>query len=233
MKTQISKLIELALSDEAIDALIEQREELPRIINELKKEIATTTSLLENQSGAIAKLEQQKKQKELDLLEKNDWIQSRESKTKEIKTNKEYHAALKEVTQAKKNVNSLEEEIKSLAAQIEEAKTKIAEVEKTALESKERLEAEINEKNNELNNLESQIAEKQNIKVSTEQTTEAQILSRYKSIKSKISPALARAENGFCLECYTKIPPQIYIELQRLEKLIVCPRCHRLLYIPE
>ena len=58
------------------------------------------------------------------------------------------------------------------------------------------------------------------------------LLDRYKQIqglRNGIAVAFAEAER--CLGCNMKIPPQIYNEAVRAEKLVSCPNCHRILVI--
>jgi predicted nucleic acid-binding Zn-ribbon protein len=42
--------------------------------------------------------------------------------------------------------------------------------------------------------------------------------------------AVTAAAEGLCLACRLSFPPQFYIELQRNEKISVCPNCGRLIY---
>ena len=45
--------------------------------------------------------------------------------------------------------------------------------------------------------------------------------------------AMAEARQGACLVCHIHIPPQMYNELQRVDRLKNCPNCERIIYWDE
>lgn len=42
--------------------------------------------------------------------------------------------------------------------------------------------------------------------------------------------AVVEVKNGVCRGCFMNVPPQLYIEVQRGNDLILCPQCNRFLY---
>jgi len=42
--------------------------------------------------------------------------------------------------------------------------------------------------------------------------------------------AVINVKNEICMGCFMNIPPQLYIEVQRENSLILCPQCSRILY---
>lgn len=58
----------------------------------------------------------------------------------------------------------------------------------------------------------------------------AAVLARYeKLLASKEGPAVARIERDACEVCYRGIPPQRIIEIRKLDKLVSCEGCGRIL----
>jgi hypothetical protein len=56
-------------------------------------------------------------------------------------------------------------------------------------------------------------------------------LEKYEFLRNRLQGlALAEARQGACLVCHIHIPPQMYNDLQRRDRLITCPSCHRILY---
>jgi len=49
--------------------------------------------------------------------------------------------------------------------------------------------------------------------------------------------AVVAVSDGICKECHMNIPPQLWNEIIRNDKLNLCPNCHRILYyklpVPE
>ncbi|RPJ48323.1 MAG: hypothetical protein EHM19_02125 [Candidatus Latescibacterota bacterium] len=58
----------------------------------------------------------------------------------------------------------------------------------------------------------------------------AAVLARYeKLLASKEGPAVARIERDACEVCYRGVPPQRIIEIRKLDKLVSCEGCGRIL----
>lgn len=231
MKNELTSLAELSKIDSEIDVLVSQREEIPSLLSELQAKQAAQHAGVASKKAEIASLEAEKRQKELEKAEKIEWVTKRDERLRDIKNNKEYHAALKEITQAKKIVAQLEEDLKRLDERLVEENSKIADLEKNSVETVSSIELEMTQKQELAVTLEVQIKEKSSIRLDQETKINPSILKKYKTIKNRVSPALALAQDGTCLECHTRVPPQMYIELQKLNQLISCPRCHRILFI--
>ncbi|MDR2338895.1 MAG: C4-type zinc ribbon domain-containing protein [Deltaproteobacteria bacterium] len=57
-------------------------------------------------------------------------------------------------------------------------------------------------------------------------------VARYrKASEGRPGTALAAVDNSTCLACHMNIPPQLYNELFKNDKIMLCPHCHRIMYI--
>ena len=57
------------------------------------------------------------------------------------------------------------------------------------------------------------------------------LLKRYQLLRAnRAGIALAPVNRGTCQVCHINLPPQLYIDLQRNEKMIHCPNCQRIIY---
>jgi predicted nucleic acid-binding Zn-ribbon protein len=57
-------------------------------------------------------------------------------------------------------------------------------------------------------------------------------VARYrKAAENRPGRALAAVDDSTCLACHMNIPPQLYNELHKNDKLMTCPHCHRIMYI--
>ncbi|MBI4411464.1 MAG: hypothetical protein HY541_03155 [Deltaproteobacteria bacterium] len=231
MKNELVKLIELSKIDAEIDAMAEAREELPSQIDKLQSQLNELENSLNEKKQELILWEKDKKTREQELTEKKDWIAKREGILKEIKTNKEYHAALKEVAQAKKAITDIESALLQLMGRIDERTKELADLEKEVIEKKPPIEEQIRGKKGQIGVLEQQVGDKTAERIQKEKELEEGLLKKYKTIKARLSPAVAPAGRGVCLECNMNIPPQLYLELQKFKQVISCPRCHRILYL--
>ena len=55
----------------------------------------------------------------------------------------------------------------------------------------------------------------------------------FKLIENKRGLAIVEAKNEICRGCNMNIPPQLYVELKRIDKIHTCPQCGRILYWKE
>lgn len=231
MKEDLAQLIALAAIDQEIDILLEQRENFPSQVSELEQKLKEVSSSLAAKKEEIRHLEAEKTRFESELSEQRDWIAKREEAVKQIKTNKEYHAALKEVAQTKKTVQTLDESLLSVMTRLEEETPKVAELESSITKESESIRAEIGALKGKIATLEGEIFARTAARKEKEATMKEVIVRRYRMIKTRVAPALAKTARGTCLECNTRIPPQLYIELQKFSAIITCPRCYRILYL--
>ena len=148
-----------------------------------------------------------------------------------VKTNKEYQVLLREVDDNKKRKDALE--------------TQMLEY----LEEKDRLSKIVEQTESEYSMLKEQIEAEQG-KIEQQSTSDQEDLQGYldsqKEIGKNLDPflmnrfakiskmtnglAVVAVSNEVCMGCYMNIPPQLYIEVQRANKLISCPQCSRILY---
>lgn len=233
MKQQLLQLVTLSKIDVEIDELEAQKNEVPQLIAELESQIQEIDRSFNQGSEEVEKLQSQKRQKEMGVSEQKEWIEKASHRLTEIKTNKEYHAHLKEIEGAKKRIAGLEEDLLKIMMQIEEKSPQLGELKNSIGDKKSSVEKQIAEKKVLLASLTETIVEKQNIRLEQTKQVDPSFLERYQAIKNRLQTAMALTHAGSCLECNTRIPPQLLIELQKFTQVITCPRCHRILYLEE
>ncbi len=231
MKANISHLREL----QAIDLKI----------SILDKEIAAGSTEIDNRrisleghkdtivqlSDKIAANEQRRRELEAELADEQVRIKDRQAKMMNVQTNREYQSILKETedskkanTQREEAVVLLMEQIEALTAQIEEENKICAEDEKMLAEDI----AAVEKKTSQFSAEKSKIMKAREGKISG---LSASLLKKYTAIRDKrnglaIVPVIA----GVCRGCFMNIPPQLYNDLMKEDKLISCPTCHRIMF---
>jgi predicted nucleic acid-binding Zn-ribbon protein len=211
----------------------------------IEKKLAGVDERVEALSGQLNAFEQQVEQErlQLDILKRQYQADENEVKTVEnsiaksddklrsVKTNKEYQSMLKEIDDLKLKKTSIEDRMIEALENIEIAERKIASL-KADLEDMKR---EIKGEQEEIR----QAAEEHRLELEELKEERNEIWAR---IDSKLQHMYARAKhhgNGIavaavqdavCQECRMNIPPQAFIELQRLNELSMCPHCQRIIY---
>ncbi|MBF0317829.1 MAG: hypothetical protein HQL04_06605, partial [Nitrospirae bacterium] len=52
-------------------------------------------------------------------------------------------------------------------------------------------------------------------------------------LQRKNSLAVVKADKEVCLGCYMNIPPQLFVEVMRNDRIITCPQCGRIMYYDD
>lgn len=206
--------------------------ELPKELEEIDSIIQARKRSLDAVDEEIAELNKRREPLEADLKENQTILNAADARIKRIKTNKEFLALQREGDIAKKRKVDIEEQLLSLMERIEirtkdrEKILKTFEVDRTVLDEK---------KDNLLSNqqeLERVIAVLKDKIGELREKVDHVLLSKYDRIKEKRKGlVVVQCVDGVCRGCHMHIPPQLYNELVRADKLITCPVCQRILYI--
>ncbi|MCK5100115.1 MAG: nucleotide-binding protein [Desulfobacteraceae bacterium] len=163
-----------------------------------------------------------------------DRIRKSNEKLRMVKTNKEYQALKRELDDNTKRKLSLEDELFDHTEKKEEIEKKLEEREKDFVQLTEKINSEKEDidKNSkdDLGSLEEYKAKKKKLGVNLD----SKIFEQFKIIaKMHDGEAVAQGKNEVCMGCFMNIPPQLFIEIQRGDKLIKCPQCSRFLFFNE
>ncbi len=151
-----------------------------------------------------------------------------------VKTNKEYQILLREVDDNKKRKDAFETEFLEYIDEKENIEESVQESQKEFDLLKDQIEAEqtdIEKKTIDDRELLEEYLTQQN---EIGKNLDSSLMERFTKI-SKMNQGLAviNVDNAICRGCFMNIPPQLYIEVQRGNSLILCPQCSRILYYKE
>ncbi len=181
----------------------------------------------ENLSTAIMNC----KDSEIEIQIVDDRIIKSNETLRMVKTNKEYQILLREVDDNKKRKDVFETELLEY------------------LDAKEEIEEDVQESEKEYDLLKEQIGAEQK-DIEKKSTDDRELLDEYLTQQNKIGRdldsslmkqfakiskmnqglAVVNVKNEICMGCFMNIPPQLYIEVQHGNSLILCPQCSRILY---
>lgn len=234
MQEQLRYLVELQILENKKAELIRRREETPLKIAALDKEFAAFESEYLLKKTEHDHAVQLRRAEEKDIADLEARIRRSRQKEHEVKTNREYHALLKEIQDLQDEIRAREDHVLELMEKIEklakELKSLGQELEKRRKDVEEKKAAlqresdQVEDKIAHLERLQAQVRERIDPPLFTKWTTLAQ---RYKGV------AVAPVSHGVCQICHLNIPPQRFIELLRDQDILTCPHCHRFIYHPE
>lgn len=232
MLQRLQKLIELQEIDQAILQRTREIEtNIPVRISEITKQSDKLGKEIENLRLRTEEIERKRKQKEREVQDIEEKIKKLKARTPEIKTNKEYQALIKEIETAEKEKFRIEDEILNLMEITEQVKTEV----------------KLQEAEYKKNRAELEIRKKEILELQEKLKKELEGLRQRRSeIVKEIEPddyelymsllekgkgiALTTAIDAVCQGCFLNIPPQLYVEIKRNDRLIQCPQCKRILY---
>jgi hypothetical protein len=231
LREQIERLVVLQAIDLRVQEMEREKSEIPQSIASLEEELRKEEEKFLAEKAEMEKLGKERRHKEKDLEEETDKVKKAESKIFEIKTNKEYQAVLKEIESAKKLNRQREEEILEILEKLEQGQRRITGAEKDLEGKRKEMQRRISELKQKEASFEQEMAGEVRQKEEQEKEIPAELLSKYRMLAGKRQGiAVARVAHGTCQACHMNLRPQLSIELQKQEKLILCPNCSRILF---
>lgn len=231
MQDQLEKLIVLQTIDLRVLQMEREKNQIPQSIASLEEESKKEEEKFRLEKEGLEKLQKERRKKEKDLEEEVGKVKKAEARVLEIKTNKEYQAVLKEIDNAKKLNRQREEEILEILEKLEETQKRIARGEKELGEKRKEMERQVTALRQKESSFEQEMAGKVRQKEQKEKEITPELLSRYRMLAEKRQGiAVAQVVQGVCQACHMNLRPQLYIELQMQESLIICPNCSRILF---
>jgi len=231
-REQISTLVKLQKIELEMSKIRAKLSKVNQRFEELDGKQLNLKQMVEQHESTIKEMNRQYRAYESDAQTNLDRIKKSEAKLNSVKTNKEYQSSLKEIDDLKEKNSKLEDEMIEFLERIEEAdkglKAKITAY--SAVKTQIKTEKETIEK-------EAQEGRRQLAKLDAEWKTvsggiDAELLATFNRIKTNQTNkvGIVAVKDAVCQGCHMNIPPQLYNELQRGDKLQRCPICERIIY---
>ncbi len=228
---QFSLLCELQEIDFNLHILRRKLNELPSKIVEKQTAFNMVKDRLEAHKAELAQLEHDRRTDERDLEAQTQHLREREAKLYAIKTNKEYQAALKEISEGKRQNREREDRIIQAMERIEALGQEITQLDKDFAEKETDFKTAMEAVKKEEDEIRQQMDEQSTRRPKLMEGIEKDILRKYDMVRQRYSDALVGVVSGICQGCSRRVPPQLYNEMLRRERLRICPNCQRLIYV--
>ena len=234
MQKKLMMLDELQTIDLKIDGQKGEKEALEGEVADLEGKVAGAQSAIAEKSGELATLEEEKNKLEEGIATELENIRRSEANQKEIKTQKEYQAVSREISTAKKLSSELEEQLLQKIGQIEELRVAIAELEENLSSLEQNIDGQKGEVQGRIDRLDEEIVRVSGAREEIVKGLPATMVKRYGMLREqRRGIAVVEARGGSCLGCNMQLPPQLYNTLFRVDELINCPHCQRILVLRQ
>lgn len=234
MTEELRNLFDIQKLDTQLIEHSRKQAAVPKRLAEMEQELHEAREKIAKEKEIMEELDKERRRKEKELDVEKERIKKVQAKLFEIKTNKEYQAVLKEIEAAQSANDKTEEEIILILERVEELK-KDSEGATTRLKKREKeVDTEKKALVQEMDSLVSVVAELKKERDVLFSSLGREAKSRYKTLMEKRGGvAVVNVRNGVCLGCFMNIPPQLFIETTKNDRLITCPSCNRIFFFEE
>jgi uncharacterized protein len=231
----LSAQIEILASLQTVDREIKQhhgkKQDLLGELQAKEQEIQIKKREIVKLSSALAETEKLRQEKDRVFQDEGKKATDRRMRMNRIKNSKELMALQREIDLIKQGNSEREEELIKLMEETDRASSEI----KGKEEELAKLQAEWDQEQGELRSQITGIEQAVSEAATRRQTIAAQVagdlISRYELIFSRRGgTAVVEVTGGICQGCYMNVPPQLWNEIIRSEKVHLCPSCQRILH---
>ena len=227
--------IEILATLQTVDREIKEQANIKKVflaeLEAKEKEIHAKKEEFERLSQVCAEKEKQRQEKDRVLQEEAKKAMDKRMRMNRIKNIKELQALQREIDQIRQNNGLLEEELIQLLEEIDGIKTEVeAKKENLAAVQEEgrQKQVELQEK---IVAIDEAVAEATARRKNIASQVAGDLISRYELIFARRGgTAVVEVAGGICQGCYMNIPPQLWNEIIKSEKVHLCPSCQRILY---
>ena len=231
MSAQIEILASLQTVDREIKQHHGKKQDLLGELQAKEQEIQIKKREIVKLSSALAETEKLRQEKDRVFQDEGKKATDRRMRMNRIKNSKELMALQREIDLIKLGNSEREEELIKLMVETDRASSEI----KGKEEELAKLQAEWDQEQEELRSQITGIEQAVSEAATRRQTIAAQVagdlISRYELIFSRRGgTAVVEVTGGICQGCYMNVPPQLWNEIIRSEKVHLCPSCQRILH---
>jgi predicted nucleic acid-binding Zn-ribbon protein len=234
LKDEICLLIKLQHCDNRIREVRRRKEEGPLKIRKIEEDLQTAEKEAQEVHSQFDGLKKERRKIEQEVQDLDGKIEKSSVKLSQIKSNKEYTAALKEIDDLKRTKFITEDKIIEVMEKMAELDQSSAEEDRGLVELREQAEKDKKRILEELESLEQELIALEERRKHLTKDLEPELLKKYLFLHERRNGlAVSAVVTGVCQTCHLGIPPQKFNELIRGNVVMTCPHCHRIMYWGE
>lgn len=229
MSELYSVLNEIRVLDEKIKNIFRRKNNNPEEVINIRKNLILSEQKIKEKKAELDRLKKQDANFSGLIESDNVKVIKAEEKLKAIKNNREYQAAMKEVSSFKRNVKNYEKEKENLKPLIEALNKEIEGLEKEQKEKSNTYEKILIKMKDDNNVLDKEITDINTLKKEKLKTMPKNLIESYVKIyQKKQGSGIALIKEGKCNVCNMTLPKQICNEISKKDRIIYCPSCQRI-----
>ncbi|MDM7923240.1 MAG: C4-type zinc ribbon domain-containing protein [Pyrinomonadaceae bacterium] len=235
MRSELEKLIDLQITDTNL-------RRLKNIINTADQKRADIEQEFEQHAFSIREIQNrrdglnsERTELEKQIAENKTYNERAERNLKHAQNQKEYETAMREMDALQKQIAQLETQVVEKMTALEEVEKELADRadEINSLDSK-RAEA-IGQFDAEVAKAKDEFESESKKRSAVFDTLPAQLANVYNRLAQRSRDGIAVAEviSGSCTACHMALRPQMVLEVKRMNGIVTCESCTRILYVTQ
>ncbi len=196
-----------------------------------EREIQSKKQEVASLAAACAEKEKERQEKERFLQDEGKKAMDKRMRMNRIKNAKELQALQREIDQIKQSNGDLEEDLLRVLEEIDRIKAELKAKEEEAATMQEEWQQRQEELQSKISGIDQLVAKAYTLRKTIAAQIGGELISRYELIFARRGGnAVVEVDGGICQGCYMNIPPQLWNEIIKSEKVNLCPSCQRILY---
>jgi predicted nucleic acid-binding Zn-ribbon protein len=231
IKDILKHLVVLQQFEDDISRIEKELAEVDDRIGALESELTEYEEKVARNAQTLDELRKAYRSDESEVQMIESQIVKSQEKLGAVKTNKEYQSTLKEIDDLKTKTSQIEDRMLDILDQIESAEQLGRQDEADLAEVK----IQVEEKQDQIRSHSQQqrkiLAGRLQERDAVLEHLDANTKAHYKRVKRQGGGiAIAAVIDAVCQVCRMNIPPQLFNELMRMDDMLMCPNCQRIIY---
>ena len=226
----LTQLLNLQQIDTQISKIEASLGNLPQQVDDLKTQVATMNQQIEAFKNELVEIDTEKRKLEGEISLLSEKQKKYQEQVYSVTTNKEYDAISAEIESTKARIEEHENTLLELLDREENTEKSLEEQQ----EEIKRLKSDYKEKDEVLTQKkkenEEELGKLKNDRISIVSQIRKPLYMQYERIrKARNGLVLAEIKNYTCQGCFATIPAQTVVEVRKMNKIIICETCGRIL----
>ncbi len=230
MQKAIEDLSELQTIDLEVFRIDTQLRALPDKVADLKTHLDRIYGIIDREKKQLTEDDRYLNELQQEVQLQTELLSKSKGKLAGARNEREVNAAQREIDMIKGAVQIREKEILQLMETVETLKKSIAAKEEQFHELEEGFKSREAETRAQIEAIEAERAAHVAKRAAIEKRVPRETLALYDRIRRRKPQAMVEVIGGNCQGCHLQIPPQIFNEVQRGERVLQCPNCTRIIY---
>ena len=231
LSAKVNALLKLQENEQEAASVSASLKAIPHRVALLQQRFEELKARTAESEIRMADLQKACRQHEAEIQSFQAQIEKSNQKLKTVKTNKEYQAGLQEIEDLNRLQSGVEDKLLECLETIDEAEAAAAAEQEKVGDFSRQMEAEKAKVERESSTLQQKLQQLHSRREQIVVAIDSDLLAKYEQTKQYTGTAVVAAvKASICQGCHMNIPPQMYNELQRFDRLLICPHCERIIY---